>query len=143
MPSATNSIEQAAEQITRDDHSWSGALGTAAGPITFAFRATGTGSENEGTFSRFGADQIVAAQEALGLWSDIANISFVRNFGSSGFPAYSDSATILFAKQLSAGDGAPLMQLVRRTRIRLSGRRRLGQPGLLSNANVSLAATAS
>ena len=106
MPSVTKSIDQAATHITRDGRSWSSELGDPASRITFAFRATGAGSENEATFSRFSADQIVAAQEALGLWSDVANVTFVRNFGAAGFPAYSDNGTILFANYIGVDDGA-------------------------------------
>jgi len=106
MPSVTKSIDQAATHITRDERSWSSELGDPASRITFAFRATGAGSENEATFSRFSADQIAAAQEALGLWSDVANVTFVRNFGAAGFPSYSDNGTILFANYIGVDDGA-------------------------------------
>src|SRR5262245_8393617 len=102
MPSVTKSIDQAARQITRDGHSWGESLGQAFGPITFAFRSTGTGSENEDTFSRFSTAQIAAATEALNLWSDIANISFTR-VGGTG---YSNNATILFANYNNPDDGA-------------------------------------
>jgi serralysin len=105
MPSVTKSIDQAAVHVTRDGHSWSSELGAPAARITFAFRATAAGSDNEATFSRFSADQIAATQQALGLWSDVANVTFVRNFGAVGFPAYSDNGTILFANYNGGDDG--------------------------------------
>ena len=102
MPTVTKSIDQAAAQITGEGHSWSDGLGIAAGPITFAFRSTATGSDNEETFSRFSATQIEAAEEALDLWSDVANISFTR-VGGTG---YSNNASILFANYVNPNDGA-------------------------------------
>jgi len=101
-PVITKTIDQAATHLTRSGSSWSNSLGTAAGPITFAFRSTGTGSEQEATFSRFSADQIVAAEAALELWADAANITFTR-VGGTG---YSNSATILFANYVDPDDGA-------------------------------------
>jgi len=92
-PIIHKSIDQAAAHITRDGHSWSDQLGSPAGPITFAFRSTGAGSEKEDSFSRFSTAQIAAAEEALDLWSDVANVSFSR-VGGTG---YSNNATILFA----------------------------------------------
>ncbi len=91
-PFISKSIDQAAVQLTRGNRSWSDELGTPAGPITFAFRSTAA-EENADSFTRFSADQITAAEEALNLWSDVANISFNR-VGGTG---YSNNATILFA----------------------------------------------
>ena len=89
-PVITKSIDQAGHYITRENHSWGSELGTAVGPISFAFRST-AGDENADTFTQFSADQIVAAERALDLWSDVANVTFNR-VGSG----YSDNATILF-----------------------------------------------
>jgi serralysin len=102
MPSVTKSIDQAAAHITRGGYSWSDALGQAAGPITFAFRSSGSGNENEPGFSPFTAYQMAAAEMSLDLWSDLANISFTR-VGGAG---YSNKATMLFGNYNLTGDGA-------------------------------------
>ncbi|MGD9814745.1 MAG: M10 family metallopeptidase C-terminal domain-containing protein [Hyphomonadaceae bacterium] len=88
-----------ASHITRDDVSWTFTQGGAV-VVTYAFRATAPGTMPEGTsgFSQFTAQQIAAAEAALALWADVANITFVR-VGGTG---YSDNATILFANY-SAG----------------------------------------
>ncbi len=101
-PTISKTITQAGRHITRDDRSWGGDLGDAEGPISYAFRSTGGGSENADTFSRFSAAQIAAAEEALGLWSDVANITFSRNGGSG----YSNTGTMLFANYEDPDDGA-------------------------------------
>jgi serralysin len=90
----------AGAQITRhhfDFHEgWNAALGVPIGPITFGFRDTPPSYTDpsqhvELSFSKFNAAQIAAATLALQLWSDVANISFVR-VGAG----YTDNATILF-----------------------------------------------
>ena len=101
MPVVTKSIDQAAEHITSEGHSWSNGLGTAAGPITFGFRST-AGTENAATFTRFSATQMAAAEDVLDLWSDLANVSFDR-VGGTG---YSNKATMLFANYNNPNDGA-------------------------------------
>ena len=92
-PTVSKTITQAA--ITSRGTMYPGAATSAmsAGPISYAFRSTGTGSEHSDTFSRFSAAQIAATEEVLGLWSDVAEITFSR-VGGSG---YSNSATMLFA----------------------------------------------
>ena len=92
-PTVSKTINQAATQITRDEESWSGDLGESAGPITYAFRSTGGGSEHSDSFTRFSAAQIAATEEILRLWSDVAEITFSR-VGGAG---YSNSATMLFS----------------------------------------------
>jgi len=91
------SWNQAAAQITRPNASWS-ALGTPA-TVTYGFRSTQpTMPDDTGGFSRFTSAQITAAELALRLWSDVANITFVRvGSGTTGEGAYSNSATILFS----------------------------------------------
>lgn len=87
------SWEQGAQQLNRDGASWSAALATPV-TITYAFRATGTPPADAGVsvFAQFNAAQIAATEEMLDLWSEVANITFVRNGGTG----YSDDATILF-----------------------------------------------
>ena len=98
---------QAGAQITRDNLHWgSGSLGTAVGPITFGFRAsapTYNSSSNEaGTFSLFTAQEMAAAESAMRMWSNLANISFTEiNPGG-----YTTNAAILFGNYYSTTDGA-------------------------------------
>jgi serralysin len=102
------SWDQAALQITRDDVSWSFSLGAAV-TVTYAYRSTAPASMPEDTsgFSRFSTAQILAAEAALQLWSDVANITFQRvGSGISGNGAYSNNATILFANYSSGAEGA-------------------------------------
>ncbi len=98
---------QAANQLTRTGNSWSATLDTPA-TITYAFRAA-AGSMPSGVsgFQQFNAAQIQAAEAALQLWADVANIIFVRiGIGTSGAGAYSNSATILFANYTTETDPA-------------------------------------
>lgn len=85
--------DQAAVQLTRIDLSWSAAPGAPA-TVTYGFRSTAVGMPEGFTgFSLFSAAQIAATEAALQLWSDVANITFVRV--SPG--GYTNSATMLFA----------------------------------------------
>jgi Ca2+-binding RTX toxin-like protein len=88
------SWDQAAAQLTRSGTSWSHSLGT-PGTVTYGFRSSAPIVMPNGTsgFSQFSPAQIAAAETALQLWSDVANINFVRaNPGG-----YTNNATILFA----------------------------------------------
>ena len=99
--------DQAAAQITRPNASWSAGLGQAA-IVTYGFRLTAPSMPN-GTdgFVQFNQAQIEATVMILGLWSDVANITFVRNgTGTTGPAAYTDSATMLFGNYTSGADGA-------------------------------------
>jgi serralysin len=97
-------VEVAGAYLARADASWG-----AGATISYAFRGNASTimpSDTAG-FSRFNAAQITAAELALQSWSDLANISFVRQgSGVSGEGAYSDSATILFGNYASGQDGA-------------------------------------
>ena len=98
----------AAAQLTRTGNSWSPSLGQPA-TITYAFRATApsTMPDGVGGFQQFNTAQIIAAEAALQLWSDVANITFVRvGTGTSGAGAYSNNATILFADYRTETDPA-------------------------------------
>lgn len=100
--------DQAAAQLTRSGNTWSAALGEPV-TITYAFRATAPSTlpGGIGGFQQFNSAQIVAAEAALQLWADVANIVFVRvGFGVSGPGAYSNSATILFANYTTESDPA-------------------------------------
>jgi hypothetical protein len=58
-------------------------------------------------FSRFTEAQIAAAELVLRLWSDVANITFVRvGQGAVGEAAYTDQASILFGNYSSGVEGA-------------------------------------
>jgi len=101
------SWDQAAAQLTRDSNGWSGIVGQSA-VVTYAFRTTAaTPPSGVGGFTQFSEAQIVAAIEALALWSEVANITFVRvGSGTSGPGAYSDSASILFGNYDTGFEGA-------------------------------------
>ncbi len=93
----------AAAELTRSGNSWSFSLGAPA-VITYAFRSTAPGNMPGGVggFQPFNAAQIAAAEAALQLWSDVANISFVP--AAPG--GYSNFATILFANYTTETDPA-------------------------------------
>ncbi|TPW02563.1 MAG: sapA, partial [Alphaproteobacteria bacterium] len=100
--------DQAAAQLTRDGYTWSAVQGASV-TISYAFRSTEpvTMPEGVGGFVRFNAAQIAAAEAALALWSDVANITFVRvGSGTSGEGAYANNATILFANYTTETDSA-------------------------------------
>ncbi|GAA0646343.1 M10 family metallopeptidase C-terminal domain-containing protein [Brevundimonas lenta] len=95
----------AAGRITRTDLSWAAGLGQAAN-VTYAFRtsAPGTMPEDTAGFSRFNAEQIIAAEMSMAAWSDVSGITFTRisDVGSQ----YSNSATILFGNYATGESGA-------------------------------------
>jgi serralysin len=102
------SWDEAAAQLTRGGYSWSATQGASV-TVTYAFRSTAPGTMPDGTdgFTRFSAAQIAAAEAALALWADVANITFLRvGSGTSGEGAYSDSATILFANYTTETNNA-------------------------------------
>ncbi len=118
-PTSSKSPAEAGQQITRDKYEWGGALGVAFGPISYGFRANTPpyndqsgffglfdgGYDNQNTFSQFNRFQIDAADAAIGLWDDLANVSFTRvGTGNLGASAYTDSATILFANYYNPDD---------------------------------------
>lgn len=96
MAKISFSYEQAGNRIAGTG--WSNAGST---PLTYAFRASDASSAG---FRTFTAAQIVAAEAALQLWADVANISFERvGSGTSGSSAFSNSATILFPGETQSG----------------------------------------
>ncbi|HYD88361.1 MAG TPA: M10 family metallopeptidase C-terminal domain-containing protein, partial [Vitreimonas sp.] len=100
--------DQAALQLTRHNVSWSFDLGSPV-TVSYGFRSTAPFSMPDDTagFSRFSAAQIAAAELALQLWSDVANITFVRvGSGTTGEGAYTNNATILFSNYSSGAEGA-------------------------------------
>ena len=102
------SWDEAAAQLTRSGATWAFSLGTAA-TVTYGFRASTPGTMPNGTegFSRFTEAQIAAAELVLRLWSDVANITFVRvGQGAVGEAAYTDQASILFGNYSSGVEGA-------------------------------------
>lgn len=99
---------EAAIQLTRSGASWSSTLGAPV-TVTYAFRASAPAAMPSGVsgFQPFNAAQIAAAEAALQLWADAANITFVRvGSGTSGPGAYSNNATILFANYTNETDPA-------------------------------------
>lgn len=99
---------EAAIQLTRSGTSWSPSLGSPA-IVTYAFRGSAPSSMPNGVggFQPFNAAQIAAAEAALQLWADAANVTFVRvGSGTSGPNAYSSNATILFANYTTETDPA-------------------------------------
>ena len=102
------SWDDAASALTRGGFTWSPSLGGAV-TVTYAFRADepGTMPDGVGGFSRFTAAQITAAETALALWADVANITFVRvGSGTSGDGAYSNEASILFSNYATETDNS-------------------------------------
>jgi hypothetical protein len=93
-PTVSLSLLEQGQQITRNDYSWTQALGTPVS-VSYGFRSTTPGTaNNEGlTFSRFNANEIVATRIALQEWSDVANIRFIDVAGAN----YTDDATMLFS----------------------------------------------
>lgn len=83
-----------------DSYSWSD-LGTSA-TVTYGFRSTGVGTEQSSSFTRLSASQIEAVDQALALWSDVANINFTK-INSGG---YTNQATMLFGNYSDPYDGA-------------------------------------
>lgn len=98
---------EAALQLTRSGHTWSNALGGGTS-VTYGFRSSASSLPNGVSgFERFTEAQIIAAEAALALWADVANIVFVRvGSGASGEAAYTDNATILFANYTSETSAA-------------------------------------
>jgi Bacterial pre-peptidase C-terminal domain len=88
------------------DFSWSATPSTGA-TVNYGFRQIAPpysvqGSSTQTTFSQLTAEEIAAAQLALQLWSDVANITFTQvNPGG-----YTDNATILFSNYSDPNDGA-------------------------------------
>jgi len=102
------SWDQAADQLTRSGLGWTFNHGTPV-TVSYAFRLSAPGDmpENTGGFSQFNAAQINAAEMALRLWSDVANITFTRvGSGATGPNVYSNNATILFGNYSSGMAGA-------------------------------------
>jgi hypothetical protein len=84
---------------------WGTDLGNASGPITFGFRSStptiGTPAERT-TFTKVTAAEMVAVENAMQLWSNMAHITFTEvNPGG-----YTNSATILISNYSSSSDGA-------------------------------------
>lgn len=97
---------EAAAQLARDGSSWTGVFGQPV-TVSYAFRDSGTVPDfsDISGFMRYTAAQIVATEEALRFWSDVANISFVRvGSGTTGPHAYSDNATMLFGNFVTGPD---------------------------------------
>lgn len=102
------SWDQAAAQLTRGGYTWSSTLGGSV-TITYGFRSTAPSNmpDDSGGFSRFNELQIIATIEALALWSEVANITFVRvGSGTTGEGAYTNSATMLFSNYSTGVEGA-------------------------------------
>ncbi|HWU79644.1 MAG TPA: M10 family metallopeptidase C-terminal domain-containing protein, partial [Caulobacter sp.] len=101
-------IDAAGLHLIGGEPGWSSALGVGF-TVTYAFRATApaTMPSDVGGFSQFNAQQILQAEKALQAWSDVANITFVRQgSGTAGANAYSNSASILFSNYSSGEDGS-------------------------------------
>lgn len=83
------SISAAGQRIA--DVAWS----TPAMSVTYGFRSSDSTS---GAFERLTGDQITAAENALALWADVANIKLTRvGSGTEGEGAYTNDASILFS----------------------------------------------
>lgn len=91
-------LEQAAARIAVTG--WSSA---SSSPITYGFRSSDSGNAG---FERFTAAQIGAAESAIALWADIANIKFTRVGSGTDSSAYSNNATMLFQADTGVGEYA-------------------------------------
>jgi serralysin len=107
MPTTSLDAAGAAAQITRNLGGWVPALGTAV-ELTYAYRSTAPASYPLAAmngFARASAAEIVALEDALQSWSDVANITFTRvGTGTTGEAAYSNSAGLLLGN--FTGDAA-------------------------------------
>ncbi|WP_426050873.1 M10 family metallopeptidase C-terminal domain-containing protein [Brevundimonas sp. SL161] len=105
-PNGKNSLttDEAAAQLGRSNLSWATGLGQST-TVTFAFRSTAptTLPSDVTDFSRFSGVQVNATLQALGAWSDVANIQFAQVSDGDG---YSNSATILFSNYNSGANGS-------------------------------------
>ncbi len=105
-------VDQAADSITRDGYSLNGTgVTNTPATVTYAYRATsGTMPDDTSGFSQFSVQQIALTEQILKAWSEVANVTFVRQTGGiqSGADAtgYSDNATLLFGNYASGHDGA-------------------------------------
>ncbi|HEY9217605.1 MAG TPA: M10 family metallopeptidase C-terminal domain-containing protein [Phenylobacterium sp.] len=100
-------VSEAAWQIIRGEPGW-GVLGQSY-TVSYGFRASAPSRmpDDTGGFSRFNSNQIAQAELAFAGWSDVAQITFVRQgAGVAGEGAYTDSATILLGNYSSGSDGA-------------------------------------
>jgi hypothetical protein len=99
---------QAANQLTRESSGWVFSPGPVT--VTYAFRSSIAEiamPDDTGTFSRFTAAQIEAAEIALLLWADVANITFQRVLSNTpGSEAYSNNAAMLFGNYSQGMAGA-------------------------------------
>ena len=90
------SYDQAATKIAA--YGWADA---ATVPITYGFRAS---DASDPGFAQFSSALIDATVQAINVWSDVANIKFQRvGSGNSGYTAYTNDATILFAGDTDSG----------------------------------------
>ncbi|ODA66714.1 Serralysin precursor [Methyloligella halotolerans] len=106
MAKLSYTAEEAGAQIIRDGFGWGEVQGEPV-TVTYAFRDDRPSYNNSsnvyGSFSPFNSVQIAAAETALELWSDVANITFVAQ--GAGSAPWGDSASILFGNY-SANDWA-------------------------------------
>lgn len=97
---------QAGAQITRDNLQWGITLGSPSGPISYGFRRAppdyNSSSNEKSSFSQVTPAEKSAVETAIGLWSNLANITFTEVSPSS----YTNSATIFIGNYYNAGDGA-------------------------------------
>lgn len=100
---------RAGQEITRNNYHWGQELHQAAGPITFGFRTSAAEypiiddlknvrTDVHSSFEPFSPEQIAATQNALQLWSDVANINFVDR-------GHTNDATITFSNYTAPNDG--------------------------------------
>lgn len=105
MPTVSFTAAQAANQIDRSVlqglPGWVPATGSAVS-LTYGFRSSATQSDfplaadQMSGFQRFSSAEIQAANLAMQLWSDVANITLTRvGSGNSGEGAYTNSAQLL------------------------------------------------
>ena len=105
MPSLSFTAAQAAQQLDRaaiaQVPGWVPALGSPVS-LSYAFRASAVQSDfvlpadQMSGFARFTSAQMAAADYAMGLWSDVANIRLTRvGTGTSGEAAYTNNAELL------------------------------------------------
>lgn len=98
-------VEMGAAELTRTEDSWAPTARTAVS-VTWGFRETGPATDASGyaaPFHKLTVAQQAATIYALDNFSDVANISFVRQDDGTGF---TNDATILIGAYTSTTDGA-------------------------------------
>jgi len=93
----TWSVSTIVDNLTRSGRSWSADGGATPTQVTYSFfsaKPVGYGINGEESgFSSFNATQQLAAEKALDLWADVANVKFVKAEGAEGQIRFGNTTT--------------------------------------------------